>query len=98
MAEEFRADGVAVNALWPRTGIATAAIRNVLGGEEAIRRCRKPEIVADAAHWILTRPARATTGRFFVDDEALAEAGVTDLEPYSVTPGTTDFVRDFFLD
>ncbi|MGE0718880.1 MAG: SDR family oxidoreductase [Alphaproteobacteria bacterium] len=98
MAEEFRADGIAFNALWPRTGIATAAIRNLLGGDAAIARCRKPEIMADAAHWILTRPSRDTTGNFFIDDEALRAAGVTDLDRYAVTPGCTDFVQDFFLD
>lgn len=98
MAEEFRADGIAVNALWPRTGIATAAIRNLLGGEDAVARCRTPDIMADAAHWILTRPSRETTGNFFIDDEVMGLAGVTDLDRYSVVPGTRDFMPDFFLD
>ena len=98
MAEEFRGDGIGVNALWPRTGIATAAIRNVLGGDAAIARCRTPDIIADAAHWILTQPARATTGNFFIDDEVMARAGVTDLDRYSVVPGNRDFLKDFFLD
>ena len=87
MAEEFRGDGIAVNALWPRTGIATAAIRNLLGGESALRHCRKPEIMGDAAHAILTRNSREHTGNFYIDDEVLAEEGITDLEPYAVTPG-----------
>jgi citronellol/citronellal dehydrogenase len=96
MAEEFRDRGVAVNALWPRTSIATAAI-TMIGGEEMTRRSREPEIVADAAHWILTRPARECSGNFFVDDEVLASAGVTDLDRYAVEPGQPLF-PDFFLD
>jgi citronellol/citronellal dehydrogenase len=96
MAEEFRGRGLAVNALWPRTAIATAAI-SMIGGEPMLRQSRKPEILADAAHWILTRPARECTGNFFVDDEVLARAGVTDLSAYSVEPGA-DLVADFFLD
>jgi citronellol/citronellal dehydrogenase len=87
LAEELRGAGIAVNALWPRTIIATSAIRNLLGGEDAIRGSRRPEIVADAAHAILTRPSRATTGRFFIDDEVLAEIGVRDLDRYAVVPG-----------
>jgi len=96
MAEEFRADGVAVNALWPRTAIDTAALA-MLGGQVAARNCRKPEIVADAAHWILARPARECTGNFFIDDEVLAASGVTDLDRYAVEPGQP-LVSDFFLD
>ena len=96
MAEELRAEGIAVNTLWPRTIIATAAIRNLLGGEEAVRRARRPEILADAAWHILTRPSRACTGNFFVDDEVLRQAGVTDLEGYSVTPGV-ELIPDFFV-
>ncbi len=96
MAEEFRKDGIAVNALWPRTLIATAAVRNLLGGEEAIRRCRKPEIVADAAHAILTKPSRGFTGQFLIDDEVLRAEGVTDLDRYSVAPGA-DPLPDLFL-
>ncbi len=98
MAEEFRGDGIAVNALWPRTGIATAAVRNLLGGPDAVARCRTPDIVADAAHWILTRPSRDTTGNFFIDEDVIRLSGGTDLDRYSVTPGTTDFMQDFFLD
>ncbi len=96
MAEEYKDEGVAVNALWPRTVIATSAVRNLLGGEEAIKCCRKPEIVADAAQAILTRESRACTGNFFIDDEVLAEEGVTDLEQYAVTPGA-ELLPDFFL-
>src|SRR5438874_9547926 len=83
MAEEFRLDGIAFNSLWPRTLIATAAVQNLLGGDEAMKRSRKPEIVADAAHTILTRPSRETTGNFFLAEDVLAEEGITDLRPYS---------------
>ncbi len=96
LAEEQRAAGIAVNALWPRTIIATSAIRNLLGGEDAIRGARTPAIVADAAHAILTRLSRLTTGQFFIDDEVLAAAGVTDLSGYAVTPGAT-LLPDLFL-
>lgn len=96
MAEEFRSDGIAVNGLWPRTAIATAAVKNLLGGDDSLRRCRKPDIVADAAHAILTRRSRDCTGRFFVDDDALREAGITDLSPYAVDP-TADLLPDFFV-
>lgn len=96
MAEEFRDEGVAVNALWPRTVIATAAVRNLLGGEETIKLCRQPEIVADAAHVILRRDSRGCTGNFFIDDEVLAAEGVTDFDRYAVTPGA-ELLPDFFL-
>lgn len=96
MAEEFRDRGVAVNALWPKTAIATAALA-MLGDQVAPRHCRRPEIVADAAHWILTRPSRERTGQFLLDEEVLAEAGVTDLDRYAVEPGAPLF-PDFFLD
>jgi citronellol/citronellal dehydrogenase len=82
MAEEFRGDGIAFNALWPRTIIATAAVQNLLGGDEAMARSRRPDIMADAAYEIFTRPSRECTGNFFIDDEVLAEAGVTDLTEY----------------
>ncbi|HET6147954.1 MAG TPA: NAD(P)-dependent oxidoreductase [Polyangia bacterium] len=95
-AEELRPNGIAVNALWPRTIIATAAIRNLLGGEEAIKGARSPAIVADAAHAILTRPSREATGQFFIDEEVLAAAGVTDLAPYAVVPGAP-LLPDLFL-
>ena len=96
LAEELREAGIAVNSLWPRTIIATAAIRNVLGGEAAMARARDPRIMGDAAHAILTRPARETTGTFFVDDEVLAEAGITDLSVYGGSPETLQ--PDIFLD
>ncbi|MFN3197504.1 MAG: SDR family oxidoreductase [Bradymonadia bacterium] len=96
MAEEFKDQGVAVNALWPRTAIDTAAVRNVLGGEEMANASRKVDIMSDAAHVILTRPSRECTGNFFIDDEVLAEAGVTDFEHYAVKPGTP-LAPDFFL-
>jgi citronellol/citronellal dehydrogenase len=86
LAEEFKAEGIAINALWPRTMIATSAVRNILGGDDTIKHCRKPGIMADAAHAILTRDSRETTGNFFIDDEVLAEAGITDLEKYAVDP------------
>lgn len=95
MAEEFREDGIAVNALWPRTIIHTAAL-NLLPGVD-VSRCRTPEIVADAAHAILTRPSRETTGRFFIDDEVLTEEGVTDFDGYAVDPGKEP-LTDLFLD
>lgn len=96
MSEEFRRDGIAVNALWPRTAIDTAALAMIPGVD--LSTCRKPEIMADAAFEILNRPSDQCTGNFFVDDLVLASAGVTDLEKYSVVPGTTDFLTDFFLD
>ena len=97
MSAELADKGIAVNALWPRTGISTAAVRNLLGGEEMIRRCRKPEIMGDAAVAILKRPSREFTGHFLIDDDVLESEGVTDLDRYSVTPGTTDFMQDFFI-
>jgi citronellol/citronellal dehydrogenase len=97
MAEEFRADGIAVNALWPRTAIATAAIEFAVGNPAMLRHCRKPEILADAAHWILTQPSRELTGQFLVDDELLARTGVTDFDSYAVDP-SAPLALDFFLD
>jgi citronellol/citronellal dehydrogenase len=96
MSEEFRKTGIAVNALWPRTAIDTAALQMIPGVDTAA--CRTPEILADAAYVILNRESKDCTGNFFVDDEVLASVGVTDLEKYSVVPGTTDFLLDFFLD
>ena len=96
MAGEFRADGIAVNALWPRTGIATAAIRNALAGDEGMKMCRTVEIMADAAHVILTKPAREFTGQFCNDDTLLWEAGVRDFDKYRVDP-TRDLMPDFFV-
>ena len=95
LAEELRDRGIAVNALWPRTVIATAAL-NLLGGEETARQGRKPEIVADAAVAVLLRPARMCTGRFFVDEDVLREEGVTDFERYAVAPGS-GLLKDLFL-
>jgi citronellol/citronellal dehydrogenase len=96
MAEEFRSSGVGVNALWPRTVIATAAL-NVIPLVDP-KRGRKPEIMADAAHAILSRDPRTCTGNFFIDDEVLRDTGVTDLDQYAVTPGNKDFIPDFFVD
>jgi citronellol/citronellal dehydrogenase len=96
MSEEFRKTGIAVNALWPRTAIDTAALAMIPGVDTAA--CRTPEILADAAYVILNRVSKETTGNFFVDDEVLASVGITDLDKYSVVPGTTDFLLDFFLD
>ena len=96
MAAEYRDAGIACNALWPRTTIATAAVEFALGGPAMMRRSRKPEIVADAAHAILTRPARECSGRFFIDDSVLYEAGVRDFAAYSVEPGAT-LLADLFV-
>jgi citronellol/citronellal dehydrogenase len=96
MSEEFRKTGIAVNALWPRTAIDTAALQMIPGIDTAA--CRTPEILADAAYVILNRPSKETTGNFFVDDEVLSSVGVTDLDGYAVVPGTKDFLLDFFLD
>ena len=96
MAEEFKRDGIAVNALWPRTAIDTAALQMIPGVDTAA--CRTPEILSDTAYIILNRNSKECTGNFFVDDEVLAAEGITDLEKYSVVPGTKDFLLDFFLD
>ncbi len=96
MAGEFRSAGVAVNALWPRTVIATAAVQNLLGGDATVRGSRSPDIMADAAHAILTRPSRECTGNFFVDDDVMRSAGVTDLSRYQMVPGA-DLIPDFFV-
>jgi len=96
LAGELRSHGIAVNALWPRTVIATAAIQNLLGGAARMRQARKPDIVADAAHAVFCRPARELTGRFLIDDNFLAECGVTDFERYRVDP-EQPLARDFFV-
>ena len=96
MAAEYENKGVAVNALWPRTAIATAAV-NMLGGEAMMNASRKPSIMADAAYAILTRDSKNCTGNFYIDDEVLAEDGITDLDHYSVVPGAK-IVDDFFID
>ncbi len=97
LAGELAGDGIAANCLWPRTIIATAAVQNLLGGDAAMARARKPEIVADAAHHILSRDSRSCTGNFFIDEEVLAEAGITDLSPYAYGDDS-DLQRDIFLD
>ena len=96
MADEFKRDGIAVNALWPRTAIDTAALQMIPGVDTAA--CRTPEILADSAYIILNRSSKECTGNFFVDDEVLASEGITDLDKYAVVPGTKDFLLDFFLD
>ncbi|KQP05587.1 NAD(P)-dependent oxidoreductase [Methylobacterium sp. Leaf93] len=96
LAGELRRQGIAVNALWPRTTIATAAVRNLLGGEALIQASRTPEIVADAAHALFLQPSRDVTGRFLIDDSFLAEQGVTDFTQYRVTPGVP-LAPDFFV-
>ncbi len=95
-AEEFKKDGIAANSLWPRTTIATAAV-NMLGGEAMVKQSRKPEIMADAAHAILSKPSREFTGRFCIDDLVLYETGVRDFSGYAIVPGTKKFVPDFFV-
>ena len=95
MAEEFREAGIAVNALWPKSIIATAALQMIPGIDAA--RGRKPEVMADAAHWILTQPARSCTGNFFIDEDVLRKAGVADLRGYAVDP-SKPLAQDLFLD
>ena len=95
-AEEFRRDGIAVNALWPRTTIATAAIKNLLGGDAVMRASRTPEILADAAYRIFNKPSREFTGNFLMDDTFLVSEGVTDLDRYRVDPSVA-LQRDFFV-
>ncbi len=97
MSREFADRKVAFNALWPRTAIATAAVRNLLGGEKVVNASRKPEIVGEAAWAILTRSSSECTGNFFTDEDVLTEEGETDFDKYAVNPGTPLF-QDFFLD
>lgn len=96
MAEEFRRDGIAVNALWPRTTIATAAVQNLLGGDTMIQQSRTPEIMADAAFCVLKRASQSATGNFYIDEEVLAEEGITDLAGYAVNPNEA-LMTDLFL-
>ena len=96
MSAELRDEGIAVNALWPRTAIDTAAIRNLLGGSEAAKRCRHVSIMADAAHWILTQSGCHLTGQFFIDDEVLRRSGVADLSSYADVPDD-ELLPDFFV-
>ncbi|MEO7198427.1 MAG: SDR family oxidoreductase, partial [Solirubrobacterales bacterium] len=97
MAEEFRDDGIAFNSLWPRTLVATAAVRNLLGGDAAMARSRKPEIMSDSAHAVLTRPSRECTGNFFLAEDVLLEAGVNDFDSYAAAPGAAPQV-DLYVD
>ncbi len=92
---EFKKYGIAVNSLWPRTAIATAALQMIPGAD--LKLCRKPEILSDAAYWILSGPS-SNSGNFYIDDELLAAHGITDLDKYSVVPGTKNFIPDFFVD
>ena len=96
MAEEFRNDGIGVNALWPRTVIATAALALVPAAREHLDRTRTPQIMADAAHAVLVRDARTTTGNFFLDEDVLRESGMDDFSRYAVKPGTA-LLPDLFL-
>jgi citronellol/citronellal dehydrogenase len=96
LAEEQRPNRIGVNALWPKTTIATAAIQNVVGGDILMQRSRKPEIVADAAYYILQRPATECTGNFFIDEDILVEQGITDFTPYAVNP-SQKLMQDLFL-
>ncbi|HRN56283.1 MAG TPA: short chain dehydrogenase, partial [Agriterribacter sp.] len=96
LAEELKKDKIGVNSLWPRTTIATAAVQNLLGGDAVVKMSRKPGIIADAAYYILSRPSESCTGHFFIDDEVLAQEGITNLEKYSVVPGA-QLYTDLFL-
>jgi len=96
MAGEFRKEGVAVNGLWPKTTIATAAVDNLLGGDELMRRSRTPDIMGDAAYYILQKPARENTGQFFIDETVLREEGMTDFSGYRVDPDQ-ELMPDFFI-
>src|SRR5690349_25149527 len=96
-AEELKEDGIAANSLWPRTIVATAAVQNLLCGDQAMAMSRKPEIMADAAYAIFNRPSREATGNFYIDDEVLEASGVTDLSSYAVTPGAP-LMPDFFVE
>lgn len=96
-AEELKDAGVAANALWPKTTIATAAVKNLLGGDALIQRSRKPDIIADAVYHMLLQPANTCTGNTFIDEEVLAQAGITDLSPYAINP-SMELYKDLFLD
>lgn len=98
MADEFKEEGIACNTLWPRTAIATAAVKNLLGGDAVMKMSRSPEIMADAAHIILNSDSRKTTGKFFLDDEVLASTGETNLEKYNCVKGirNEDLAADYF--
>jgi citronellol/citronellal dehydrogenase len=95
-AAEFKRHGIAVNSLWPRTAIATAALQMIPGID--MRKTRKPEILSDAAHIVLTSDSKTTTGNFFIDDTLLQQHGLTDFDRYAAVPGTKDLIPDFFVD
>ncbi len=97
LAEELKKYKIAVNALWPRTTIATAAVQNLLGGDFLIQKSRTPDIVADAAYYILSKPSAECTGNFFIDEELLAKEGITDLSKYAINPEQS-LMKDLFLD
>lgn len=97
LAEELKPDAIAANALWPRTTIDTAAVQNLLGGDALVQMSRKPDIVAEAAYYILSQPSKECTGNFFIDEAVLAKEGITDLSGYAVKPGS-QLMRDIFLD
>ncbi|MFN5136200.1 MAG: SDR family oxidoreductase, partial [Chitinophagaceae bacterium] len=96
-SEELKKDGIAANALWPRTTIDTAAVRNLLGGEALANMSRTVDVLADAAHFILSKPSNECTGNLFIDEDVFAAEGITDLSNYSVVPGGKLF-RDLFVD
>lgn len=96
-AQEFKKYGIAANSLWPVTTIATAAVKNLLGGDALVNRSRKPEILAESAYQIFSRPSASCTGNLYLDEQVLAEAGITDLEPYSVNPGGA-LQKDLYVD
>jgi citronellol/citronellal dehydrogenase len=98
LAEELRQAGIAANSLWPRTTIATAAVANLLGGAEALAAARSPAIMSDAAHAVLVRDPRSCTGNFFIDEDVLAQEGVTDLDRYRSVPGNGRLEADLFLE
>jgi citronellol/citronellal dehydrogenase len=98
MAAEFRADGIAFNSLWPRTIIATAAVQNLLGGDQAMARSRRPELMADAAHAIVTRPSGETTGNLYLAEDVLADAGVDDFSRYSYGGADAELQTDLFVE
>ena len=97
LAEELRPFKIAANALWPKTTIATAAVQNLLGGDILMQMSRKPEIVADAAFYIIKQPSSECTGNFFTDEEVLIKEGITDFTSYAVNPGQK-LMKDIFLD
>ena len=98
IAEEMREQGIASNTLWPRTMVATAAVQNLLGGDESMARSRKPEVYSDSAYAVLTRPAHEYTGNTLLCEDVLLESGVTDLSAYNCTPGAQDLGVDFWVD